>query len=710
MKRLSWQISLALVLGLGACAKKAIQEPSNPTGNIVGRVTDLRTGAPVAGVTVSTIVIDEREGLPVALVATTDASGLYALIELPAGVTYAVRFEKGGFVPRFAAATLPDAAGDFPQGNSIVEVNEAIAGADAGVTGKVFGPNGDPIVGAIVGVDLRGAGFDLVQSATTDATGFFTFSGLPGSPTGLPITLVVQPFDQDADGRPDFDTLAVNALTFPSAVSRVDVDLRTAAAAIVLLASDVDDGDQPADQPIELTFNRAVDLTGTTITLLNIDTNRNVAVNPTLDATGAVMTLTPAGGTDLAPGDTFSLTVNVRATNGDTANFVRLFTTLGVAPVLPDVQNLSVEPSDVDFDTRTFALSWDSVAGAAAYRIFVRDNNFNPSYLQVAQVGNSPAPSASITLPGTFDFFSGDGIQTPFAFDVDVDFAVVGVDINGDSADPAQAATVSHSDNIAPSLSSQQLGDADNSTNPFPVTLSLNVFFSEYIDPASAVQIVLPSAGMTATFELDPGLLRGTFTITIPPNLDGSGFFSITGAVDTSGNTMFPFDGVLNGTTELVANGGFEANGGGCTLSGWSTAITGTASTPIATSARAASGACSAQIGNQTINGIQGGTSTISQVINLPNNVNSIVATVTLASYTTQIGHDPNTCRIRSLGGTVLATLAQDSTNNNFFNTTVTDISFLAGSGSVRLECGSSQDGNHTSGGFVDNVSVLVNP
>ncbi len=515
------------------------QTPSQPTGSIVGVVTSLRTGAPLQGVTVS---IPGPGG--VLLSDTTDASGAYALGGVVAGATYVIRFAATTYVARFESATIPDTAGDYPS-NGIVQVDVALAQSNATLTGHVVARDGAPAQGVIVMADLRERGFDLVATATTDAQGAYVLTGLPGGPTGLLVDVVAQPWDANGDGLVDYDALSRTAVTYPAATSLLDLDLRAAAADLLLLTSNLESGVLAANTAMQLTFNRALDASLTVASLYDSSAAKSVAVTVSLDSTGKILGIVPAGGTALAAFHSYTLTVDALATNGDPLVVSRTFTADVPASLLPAVTGLAVTPANADFDTASFTLSWNASANASGYQVWVRDTNRNPSYLLVKTLGSSPAPSTTVTLPATFDWYSADALQTPFAFGVGVDFAVVPVNAAGDAPLPSAVTPVHRTDAVAPPVDqAAQTGNADNSAGGTARTITLALTFGEYMnqDPAFVPTIVLPDPSMTATFRWDPSTTYGTtvgrFSITVPPSIDGHGTYTVSGAKDSSGNTM----------------------------------------------------------------------------------------------------------------------------------------------------------------------------
>ena len=681
------------------------QTPSQPTGSIVGIVTSLRTGAPLQGVTVSApagggIVSD-----------TTDSNGAYALGGLVAGATYTVRFATTGYVPRFEYAAVPDTAGDYPS-NGIVQVDMPLAQSNATLSGHVYARDGAPAVGVVLTADLRARGFDLVATATTDAQGAYALTGLPGAPAGLLLDVVAQPWDANADGLADYDALSRTGTTYPAAVSLLDFDLRLAAAELLLLTSNLESGLLPASASIQLTFNRALEaafIDFTHITLYDLTADPlgtvKVAVTASLDTTGKILTIVPAAGTALAAYHSYRLVVNAVATNGDTFVVSRTFTADVPASLLPAVTGLAVT-SPADFDTASFTLSWNASANASGYQVWVRDTNRNPSYLLVRTLLSTPAPSTSVTLPATFDWYSGDAIQTPFAFGVGVDFVVVAVNAAGDAALPSTVVPVHRQDTVHPVVEQAvQIGNADNSASGTPRTITLTLTFSEYIDPAFAPTIGLPDGSMTATFAWqDPNRTVGRFSITIPPSIDGRGTYTVSGAKDLSGNAMTLHTGTITSTVQLVTNGGFEAG----SLSGWTTSATSTISAPAATQAAVATGAWSAQVGN-AIGTYNYGTSTMYQNVTLPTGYASIALSLAYRPYSGSSTYDYNACYLKdSTGATTYVTLFSTYSTSSSFTTVTRDVTAYAGM-TVRITCLTSSIG-YQSGMYLDDVSILATP
>jgi hypothetical protein len=677
------------------------QQPSEPIGSVVGVVTSLRTGAPLPGVTVSVPGPGGR-----VISATTDSSGAYSLSGLVAGPTYTVRFASTGYVSRFGDATIPNSAGDFPS-NGLAQLDMALAQSNATLSGHVYARDGEPASGVVLVADLRARGFDLVATATTDANGAYALTGLPGAPTGLTVSVVVQPWDANGDEVADYHAVSVAGATYPGTTALLDVDLRLAAPELLLLTSNVESGTIAADAAIQLEFNQALDASLTAVSLYDSSAGRTVAVVASSDPTGKILTVVPAPspGTSLAPNHAYTLDVDgVAAANGSTVSASRSFTAQVPTNVLPAVTGLAVRPAQADFDTSTFTLSWDASANATGYEVWVRDTRGNPDYLLVQTVGTSAAPSATVTLPYTFDWYSGDAIQTPFAFGVGVDFAVVAENAAG-ALLPSSITPVHRTDTVLPVVErAVQAGDANNSAGATARTVTLTLTFGEYMDTSVLPTITLPGGATAGPFAWNAKRTTGTFSITIAASTDGRGDYTVSEAKDTSGNLMTPRAGTLVGQTELVTDGGFETG----TLSGWTTYYSGTATVPVATSSVAATGLYSAQLGNATASA-QYGYSRLYRNVTLPTGYSSIVLSIAYRPYTGS-SYDSSSCAIKDSAGSYLyRSVFSSSQTSSSFTTATADLTVYAGM-TVRLVCETYQYGLSFSGMYLDDVSIIATP
>ena len=695
---------LAALAFLAACTTTEVQEtaekPANVVGTIVGQVTSLASGRPLAGVEVSTLTDAGRVS------AATDATGAYALAGLPAGATYQVRFALAGHVTRLAQTDLPGAAGNVALANPIATVNLTLAAADASLAGTVS-DGAQPLAGAVVAVDLRTQGYDLLATATTDAGGTFRIDSLPSAPSGFQVPVAVQPYDANGDGAPDYQSVGTIASLFPGLVTQVRLDLYAPGYGFSVVDADMESGTHPADTPLHVTFSRSLDLAATSAALRDATMFLDVATEKQLDATGTQLVVSAAGGTPLAEGHQYQLIVGAVSAAGETRYLSWSFVAGAGGTVPPPVSGLAASPASPNYDTRSFTLTWDAAADAAQYRVYARDTRSNPSFVALATVGTTPAPQATVSLPATFDYYSGDGLQTPFAWGTEVTFAVVAVGPTGAPGDVTSATPVRLRDAVAPSVtSSAQSGSAANATAS-PQTVTLQVTFDEYMDPATAPAIDLPVAGLSPVFAMDPGLRKGTFTLTIPTATDATGPFTVTGAVDTSGNAMRPYSGRLYRTQDLIANGGFETGD----LSGWTTSATQTASVPAATTTAAASGSWSARLGNAT-GSPENGVSTLWQDVALPAGAASIRVSVSYRPFTNSGSYasDRGWCGVYTPSGGSYLTFVDLMylQNASSFATATAQLTPALAGQTVRIQCSVQQFGAWVSGMYVDDLSVVV--
>ncbi|MFC7370131.1 beta strand repeat-containing protein [Fictibacillus iocasae] len=174
-----------------------------PPSTVNGALLD-ETGTPVAN---GSIQVLDASGLTVGT-AITDAFGNFTVLNLPAG-TFSVRGSAAGFVDGFTGITL--AQGQTLNNVVVVVTRIPVPGA---ITGNVINALGGPIAGAQIAV--RNQSGTIVQTANTDASGFFNVTNLaPGS-----YSVTAQ-----ADG---FGTGFTGALVTEGATTNVTITLLTA--------------------------------------------------------------------------------------------------------------------------------------------------------------------------------------------------------------------------------------------------------------------------------------------------------------------------------------------------------------------------------------------------------------------------------------------------------------------------------------------------
>ncbi|HVE82876.1 MAG TPA: hypothetical protein VND93_08520, partial [Myxococcales bacterium] len=336
----------------------------------------------------------------------------------------------------------------------------------------------------------------------------------------------------------------------------------------------------------------------------------------------------------------------------------------------------------------------------------------NTAYQLQTSTGSTPTPQAVFSLPANFDWYTGDGFQTPFANGNAVDFVVIPYDVIGNAVDPSTATAIRRNDNTAPRITSAiQNGNADNTSGGAPITITLAVAYDEYMQYPGPTPTISLNGGATATYTPDPNLLGGTFTITIPAGANGSGSFSIYGPNDSSGNPLTQYDGLLRAQTQLVVDPGFESGA----LTSWAPTTTSTASAPALVTSPVYSGTYAVRLGNSTYGTgtptVQGGQSQITQLMNVPAGTTTVTASVRYITYTNYSfsGHDSLSCYLYSGTGSFIGTIftdyLDDPTNWKLGTATFT----VSGVTQIRIYCYSYQDSFHISGGYIDEVRILAN-
>jgi hypothetical protein len=529
---------LALACG-GGSANQVImntQQNSMPTGTIEGRVLDAATGAPIAGAQLQTF--SDK-----AVMAVTDPNGHYTLGPLPGGSSYTVYVTQAGYVKRIFSANLDASAGNYPVGNGVTTVDIDLAKGDATVDGLVITSTGQAAGAASLFADLRSSGFDLVINTKTDMNGKFQIMGLPGTAAGLTVTVSVAPFDVNMDGMPDFTAQTQGFRMYPGFTTTGTITL--SAIGVVLVSSNISDGDLAPGDPITLAFATPIATGQSTVLLRSLSQGETLGVATTWDSTNTQLTVTPVGGM-LATGQTYQLQYTVRALSGGQTNGTLTFTVRpanAMPPSMP-VQNLKVVSPMMmkyDYSTSSVSLSWDMLTDAGGYHVYGKDTATSPVYVLLSSISNPATTTANINSLSSYFGTSGYALS----FGNKVTLAVVATDKAGNEAPLTMASTVDLSDNTLPTVTfPSQAVSANNTASATAKMVTYSVQFSEPMQTSTTPQLSLMNASVTFTFAWQ-GTQTGVFTLTVPAMTDGSGQTQITGARDTSGNAMMMYNGSL---------------------------------------------------------------------------------------------------------------------------------------------------------------------
>ncbi len=160
------QASEQVYVGGGqAAVANTVQLQAN-AGKIEGTVSD--GGKPLGGVNVSASAGGNSFS---AITPTAGPVGTFSLTGLPTPATYLLTFTKAGY------GTDTEAV-DLGPGRAITKLHVALAGGAGTVSGRVFGPNGQPLGGVAVTVGGQ-ANPVTTETLTAGYVGTYTLSGLP---------------------------------------------------------------------------------------------------------------------------------------------------------------------------------------------------------------------------------------------------------------------------------------------------------------------------------------------------------------------------------------------------------------------------------------------------------------------------------------------------------------------------------------------------
>ncbi|MDF1562604.1 MAG: carboxypeptidase-like regulatory domain-containing protein [Deltaproteobacteria bacterium] len=188
-------------------------EPSDVRGTIWGEVVDAATGAPLEGATIVLALGD------LASDATSDASGSFSFLDVPAGGQAGVTITKEGYTRVTLAVAIPGANGDFPTDNIGAFVGPVgLFPLTGSVEVQVVGFDSTPIDAATGSATASVAyvngniAMGRVTVTAASASGNMRFQGLPSlqgmALWGGNVDVVIGPVDLDGDGQIDYQGTA----------------------------------------------------------------------------------------------------------------------------------------------------------------------------------------------------------------------------------------------------------------------------------------------------------------------------------------------------------------------------------------------------------------------------------------------------------------------------------------------------------------------
>jgi hypothetical protein len=223
-------------------------------GTLHGVVTDANDNARMEGVTVTVVQKDKI------FTTTTDALGYYIVKSLWSGY-YEATFTMNGFAVARSTGYIPTEAEVYDSKADInhVEVLDMdLFSLNSGLTGKIYKviDNGNIVAASGVTVIADFNHFDLSPdqyTATTNASGVYSFSNLPATPM---VTVRTLPYN---DGTYSFDPILSSAGLIPGVtVTAQDMGLMITEAPVFVLTHNMQDGFLIGGN-IVMTFNKAID-------------------------------------------------------------------------------------------------------------------------------------------------------------------------------------------------------------------------------------------------------------------------------------------------------------------------------------------------------------------------------------------------------------------------------------------------------------------
>ncbi len=581
--------SALLFAGFG-CSDDETVNILAPESGIIATVTgQVRSAPSMAVVDSATVTMLGSDAATV-----SDVDGVYQLGDLGLGSHRLLASSPGhaSSIVHVEVSGVPDIQGilhrDLVRDIYLLETTATLS------TTVRQGMNGDPAAGALAELgswEFPGEAIDhaldpaeVPRMVLADSTGTFTVTGLPAAP----VRLTVMPYDTNGDGVAEYGTSTSRLELIAGGTLATNVTLPVANGSVGIVYTNL-----PAyysyypltDPAIQIVFSAMMD-TDPLETFCQLRTNvypyPELAIEPVWTSEISLEIPLPHG--LMVEGDRYDFTVSVRSDGGipftDTWEFIYQEGGGGSGSCPDLVTDLALSPwtQPVDFDTGVVELSWSAVPCAGGYRLYARDDYSNDWVFLMTEPTDfeSGLISTAVTLPGGFDRYDADGLQTPFA-GIAVTFACVPLEAVDPDAGSGHG-TVEIVDVVPPSIiGTEQIGLGDNTLGD-PQILEFHLLLDEYLDLATDTPTLeTREAGGDAGYLLNPadgawhwsaGRRAGVFRFTLAPGQNASGDefrILLQDMADLSGNVV-PGESASDWIPISVAGGRFDFEG---SAQGW---------------------------------------------------------------------------------------------------------------------------------------------
>jgi hypothetical protein len=557
---------LVALISLAGCQK---MEVIKVVGYIQGHVFDGNTNQVLDSVKVVWSVAGKQDSL------TATADDGFAIDGLPQG-NYSLMCSKAGYTTVVYKVNIDniDLGSTTVRGGAnkeqIVTVDPNLYPLNSGLHGRLYKTlNGTkvPAVGVLVVLDYNyynkqeDESYRFVPNlyqTTTDADGYFSFTNVPATYLYFRI-----PAFTDENGESFNDYSRNLSLDGASDISMGIINLSNQSDPIQLINSNAwsatNEGTNnfAVGDDITLTFNKNVD---ETVTInknggvwLYDDNWNEVAV--TVTYANNVITVNPDD--DLIAGKQYNIEWDVYSSldyDNDNDDFNFRTEDNSVVPVA--VTNLAIDYNNMgtgwvaDYNTRAIYFNFDMISNAEQYEIYVKDNYNNTEYTLINTVNQSDYQQGTYVLytylPSQFDYFSDDGVVTPFSYGTEVSYKVRA--INSAGAGPFSN-VVTVKDETAFNSGDMDIYNQDISANnaagtsDITVSFEFTIYTGQYADVSHTPTVKLYNGGtevtpITTTFTWDTHQ-HATITLTVPAGSDYSPYqLRVYDVNDSSGNTM----------------------------------------------------------------------------------------------------------------------------------------------------------------------------